>query len=509
MHRVTFLLPAILLMATACSPGSSSNEGANASNSCNVQDPAEKVQLGDSDTGEGQIEALAQQGTLKTGTRLSVVLRDSCPSPGAIAGTIPNRLEGRTRSGIRSYSWTLPKEMSREELSSLAKADACVHMVSFENTASLNQEGIATTQAIPNDPSANLQTHLNAIGASEAYDIFYNGSTGIKSRVVIAVIDSGITLNHEDIRDNLWVNAREVPGNKKDDDGNGYVDDVNGYNFASNIADPSPQVTSSNSAWQWAHGTRVAGLAAAVGGNGRGVTGVMPNARIMALNNMGRGATMSQTDTTNAIRYAVDNGANVINLSLGGPNPTNAAYLEAMKYAVANGVVVLAAAGNEASQISSNYSAAGRASGVQGLISIGNFQGANFNKATKSNYSPTFVELGAPGTFTSTTLLYSVSPTSNSAYGYFSGTSAATPVAAGAAALAIGMIKSRGYPVSAPDIEAMMLESAKKAPTLKNYFKDGNALDLAALAKLVDARYPARGPSSGDDTAPPGFTVCP
>ena len=92
--------------------------------------------------------------------------------------------------------------------------------------------------------------------------------------------------------------------------------------------------------------------------------------------------------------------------------------------------------------------------------------------------------------------LYTTSPESISSYAYFAGTSAATPVASGAAALAIGLIKSRGYSYTAGDIENLLLDSAKKTPSLRYYFKDGNALDLANLARLVNARYPARGSSS-------------
>ena len=117
----------------------------------------------------------------------------------------------------------------------------------------------------------------------------------------------------------------------------------------------------------------------------------------MSLNNLGPGSSMDQAVTANAIRYAVDNGADVINLSLGGNTGQITAYRDALRYAVSKGVVVLAAAGNESMQIDSMYSAAGLASSLKGLISVGNFQALNYNKDTTSNYSTAYVELGAPG----------------------------------------------------------------------------------------------------------------
>lgn len=434
----------------------------------------------------------------KAGAEFIAVIHDVCPRPGEITSQVNNRHEGVTASGVRSYLWTLPRDMSESELKSLADGDSCVRMLTEAKTDRLNQEAENQPDMLPNDPAVGLQKDLPVIGASAAYDIFYNAKTGIKRNIVIAVVDTGVRLDHEDLRQSVWVNSREIAGNGIDDDHNGYIDDVYGYNFASHIANPMPQKSAANGAWQWAHGTKVAGLAAATAGNGKGIIGVAGfNAKIMALNNMGTSDAMSQADTANAIRYAADNGADVINMSLGGNNGVTRDYENAIRYAIAKGVVVLAAAGNESMQIGSSYSAAGLSPGIPGLISIGNFQAATLLKAPLSNYSTTYVKLGAPGTYSTYELLYTTSPETTSSYGYFSGTSAATPVASGAAALAIGLIKSRGYRYSPGDIEKLLLDSAKKLNSLKAYFRNGNALDLAALARLVDSRYPARSGSGG------------
>lgn len=454
-------------------------------------------------------------GFLKAGQTIVVDVRDHCPAPGKIASLIPDRFEGVTKSGERSYTWNLPFDVSADEFQRMAASDPCVVRLSesrFDQLSPQPPVGMETsseTEAMPNDPGVGLEKHLYAIGAPAAYDIFFDSRTGIKKEVVIAIIDTGVRIDHEDLRNNLWVNRGEIPNNRIDDDRNGYVDDVFGYNFESRIASPMPQKTYANASWIWAHGTRVAGLAAASGNNGKGGVGAHYRAKIMSLNVLGGGSAMDQAKIANAIRYAVDNGASVINLSLGGNNGQVSSYREALKYAIANGVVVLAAAGNESMAIGERYSAAGLAPSYQGLISIGNFQSQNYLKDTTSNYSPTYVELGAPGINTMYNQLYTTSPESASSYSYFAGTSAAVPVASGAAALAISLMKSRGYAVTAGEIERLLLESARKISALRRYFRDGNALDLGQLAKLVDGRYPAKGASVGDAPIESGSTPDP
>lgn len=485
-------LSSTLALLCACN-----HSGSNSAASCEV--PArEKVQLPiyakiATQTGESPL--------LEAGTKVVTVLRDNCTDPGEIASSIPDRYEGVTRSGIRSYEWELPRSMTYAELEKLAANDPCVQMISESGEIELPNSdlGISLPAFLPDDPRVQDQKHLPPMGTSEAFDIFFDPKNGIKTSTVIAVIDSGVKLDHEDIHERLWINEDEIPNNGIDDDQNGYVDDYYGYNFASRIPDPSPQRSSANGSWQWAHGTRVAGLAAATSGNKIGITGIAPNAKIMALNAMGTSAGFSQSSLANAIRYAVDNGAKVINLSLGGNSGQSADFKQALEYAIQNGATVFAAAGNEGSSIGSSYSAAGLAPQYQGLISVGNIQAATYQKSSGSNYSTTFVKLGAPGTYDGSTLLLTTSSESVSSYSMFSGTSAAVPVAAGAAALAVGLLESRGYQATPALVESLLLESALKVDALKSYFKDGNALHLESLARLINERYPATGlpPISG------------
>ena len=194
-------------------------------------------------------------------------------------------------------------------------------------------------------PYASNARELNAIGAPEAWT---HGFTG--AGVVVAVLDSGIDLDHPELAANIWRNPGEIPGNGLDDDGNGWIDDVSGYDFADSDADPSPVLGE----FGFEHGTHVAGTIAAArdgvrfGADGvpYEVNGVAYEAQILPVRVLG--GTLGGTPDAIAagIRYAVDNGADVINLSLGGPfaTPVESA---ALRYAEQNGVVVVSAAGNE------------------------------------------------------------------------------------------------------------------------------------------------------------------
>ena len=156
---------------------------------------------------------------------------------------------------------------------------------------------------------------------------------------VVAVVDSGIDYNHPDLAANVWTNAAEIPANGIDDDGNGYVDDVRGWDFANGDADPMDR---------HGHGTHVAGTIAAVGDNGIGVIGVAPAAHVMAVKGLDDTGSGYTSRLAEAIVYAADNGADVINNSWGCSSrcPSDPAIEEAVRYAGSRGAVVVFAAGN-------------------------------------------------------------------------------------------------------------------------------------------------------------------
>ena len=282
--------------------------------------------------------------------------------------------------------------------------------------------------------------------------------------VVVAVLDTGVDYNHADLANNIWNNPGEIPGNGLDNDGNGYIDDAQGWNFTNN----NNNVLDVNG-----HGTHVAGIIAG-GNNGFGVTGIAYDAKIMpvkVLNDDGAGNTSSVAD---GIYYAVNNGANVINLSLGGSLP-NSTLEAAIKYASNQGAVVVMAAGNNGYPFT-GYPA--RYANNWGLA-VGavdrNNQMANFsNQAGLSS----FPYVTAPGVG-----IYSTVP--DQQYATYSGTSMATPHVAGVVAL---MLSANPY-LSDAQIRQIIIEtsgnSTPVAATSNSNLFNINPVVSQAIAEIV------------------------
>lgn len=189
--------------------------------------------------------------------------------------------------------------------------------------------------AVTNDPLSSKQYYLNTIHAPEVWQ--YAQGAG----VTVAVIDIGVNLNHEDLIDAIWKNTDEIPNNGIDDDKNEYVDDQYGFNFGKNTA----EILSAGD-----HGSMISGIIVAQKDNTKGISGVAPKAKIMPLQ-IDISATDVVSQVNKAIRYATDNGAQVINMSFVTPGRTYVPFLEndykdALQYAYARGVVLVVAAGN-------------------------------------------------------------------------------------------------------------------------------------------------------------------
>jgi subtilisin family serine protease len=261
--------------------------------------------------------------------------------------------------------------------------------------------------SIPNDTDFNKLWGLNNNGqnvngtngtpdadidAPEAWDV----TTG-SSNVIVAVVDSGVDINHPDLQANIWTNPGEIPNNSVDDDGNGYIDDVNGWDFLNHDNAPDDPL---------GHGTHVAGTVAAVGDNATGVTGVSWTAQIMPLrflNALGFGST---ADAIDAIAYATAMGADVINNSWGGSG-----YSQALKDAIdASDAVVVCAAGNTITGGRNNDAIPHYPSSFNSahIISVA-ASDQNDNLAFFSNYGAVSVDVAAPGTNIYSTVPGSVS----------------------------------------------------------------------------------------------------
>lgn len=257
-------------------------------------------------------------------------------------------------------------------LSTSSLAGIFTYPISAQSLGSSPISGV-TVQQIATDPLFSQQGNLVQVRAPQAWDI----TTGTDT--VIAVIDTGVALNHDDLVGKFWVNPREIPDNHVDDDGNGYIDDVNGYNFYQNNNDVSDQN---------GHGTTIASILAAATNNGKGIAGINWSARLMvlkALNSLGGG---EYGNVSTAIRYAANNGARVINMSFG--TYIDSIDLEqAVDYAVNKGVTIVAAAGNN-SRNQLLYPAA-----YPAVIAVGAVDSAGY-RASFSNYGPN-LDVMAPG----------------------------------------------------------------------------------------------------------------
>lgn len=194
----------------------------------------------------------------------------------------------------------------------------------------------AVAKALGQNPFANVPNlGGNNWGADliNAPEVWAKGYTG--KGIVVAVVDTGVDRNHSDLSSNIWKNSKEIAGNGKDDDRNGYVDDVYGWNFVNN---------NNNTSDVYGHGTHVSGTIAGVKNN-FGVTGIAYNAKIMPVKVLGDDGSGSNAGVAKGIRYAADNGAKVINLSLGG-DTGDATLQSAVEYASKKGAIVVMAAGN-------------------------------------------------------------------------------------------------------------------------------------------------------------------
>ncbi len=257
---------------------------------------------------------------------------------------------------------------------------------------------------VPNDSYFSDQWHLTRINASAAWQLERGNET-----VVIAVIDTGVDLDHVDLASNLWNNSNEIPNNGLDDDGNGYIDDVYGWNFITNTSDISDTD---------GHGTHVAGIIAAVTNNSEGVAGVCWNCKLMILKTLDTngGTTI---DIVNAIYYATDNNASIISMSFGG-NTSDEELKNALDYASSKGVLLIAAAGNDGNE-TKKFPAA-----FDNVLAVA----ATNESDAKADFSQfgAWIDLAAPGTNILSTYL-------DNLYAYGNGTSMSTPVVSSVAAL--------------------------------------------------------------------------
>jgi len=321
------------------------------------------------------------------------------------------------------------------------------------------------------DPNEGQQYALERIEAAAAWQM----EAGQKS-VVVAVIDTGVQMNHPDLSAQMWKNPNET-ANGIDDDNNGFVDDLNGWNFVSNNNNPNDDNE---------HGTHCSGIVAATRGNGQGIAGTA-NVTIMAvkvLDSQGSGAI---SGILRGVQYAADNGASIISLSLGGGS-FDEAEAELYRDVIARNVVVIAASGNESAN-EVGYPAA-----YEGVISVGatdiNDQIANFSNTGQG------LSISAPGVDVLSTV-------PGSTYASLSGTSMATPYVAGVAAL----VRSANPSITAAQVGQRLMDSADDLgmPGYDTVYGAGRVNARKALANETNPNpspTPSPTPAPGNNTTP-------
>jgi subtilisin family serine protease len=348
-------------------------------------------------------------------------------APGQVPGDMP--LLVRLRPGISaagevaafsSLSATITREIPQLDLLSLSvpagEAEAALAALRQDPAVLYAEPDVRARAAlVPDDPGWGQQWALRNIGAPRAWDVARG-----RPDVVIAVLDTGVTLNHPDLAPGLWKNMGEIASNWQDDDGNSYADDVWGWHFYHAWNGTGFEARAdAYVADDHGHGTHVAGIAAAALDNGVGVAGLAGGARLMTLKVLDRYGVGWYSDIAAGIVYAVDNGAHIINMSLGGAEPSQALQ-DAVDYAHARGVLVVAAAGNGDTGVL--YPAA-----CEHVLAVAATD-SDDARASFSNHGPQ-VDVAAPGVD-----IYS---TWYRLDGYFtqSGTSMAAPHVSGLAAL--------------------------------------------------------------------------
>lgn len=272
---------------------------------------------------------------------------------------------------------------------------------------------------IPNDALYSSMPQFPHVQAPAAWDVV----KGAAGNVIIAVVDGGTYWNHQDLLANIWINEDEIPNNGIDDDNNGFIDDVYGWNFANNSNDPTGLPNTPENA---AHGTHVAGSAAAVTNNGIGVASISWNCVLMPINAGSPTSDRSIAYGYDGIAYAAANGAQIINCSWGGTGNPSSLEQDVINFAYANGALVVAAAGNSGVN---NDQTPHYPSNYKNVLAVGATGTANDTKASFSNYGVT-VDVFAPGVN-----IYSTVPNNGYQSAFWSGTSMASPMAAGLAGL--------------------------------------------------------------------------
>lgn len=330
--------------------------------------------------------------------------------------------------------------------------------------------------ALFNDPAIKQAWGLKKSDAARAWKV----TKGSKD-IIVAVIDTGVDREHEDLKENLWTNAGETGLDKNgkdkasngiDDDKNGYVDDVYGWNFVSN----NNELTDNHG-----HGTHIAGIIGAIAGNKKGISGIAPEVSLMIIKYYDPKVTSTDNlkNTINSINYAIKMGAQIINYSGGGTDYSQEEF-DAVKKAEKQGILFVAAAGNERSNSDQfhYYPADYKLSNIISVTALD----PSKEVLASSNFGIETVDIAAPGQNIISTL-------PGNTYGFMTGTSQATAFVSGAAVL----VKANKTEFKFEDIKRYILSTGDPSTTLALKTRTSRSLNLFKALTILDQGMSANG----------------
>jgi len=343
---------------------------------------------------------------------------------------------------VESASFTLVPGLTRAEpLPGFTVTQTLESLSTDSSVAYAEPDYLHSVNIIPNDIEFTEQYGLNNTGQSNGAvdaDISAVSAWDIQTGtdVIIAVIDSGVDYTHPDLSENIWINTAEIPDNGIDDDRNGRVDDVRGWDFSNNDNDPMDDNN---------HGTHVAGVIGAKANNTIGITGINWNVKIMPLKFMNARGSGRTSSAIRALEYAIRNGAKISNNSWGG-GPFSQALFDAIQSANNSGHIFVAAAGNDGANNDrrAHYPSSYNLTNIIAVAATDR----NDRLASFSNFGARSVDLAAPGVSILSTIR-------NNAYREMSGTSMAAPFVTGVA----GLLLAQNSNLSISQIKSALLDN--------------------------------------------------
>jgi thermitase len=330
-----------------------------------------------------------------------------------------------------------------------------------------------------NDPSASMLWAFEGRYGLDVLGAYANLPSHAPEEVIVAVVDTGVDHNHEDLKDVMWINEGEIPNDNIDNDGNGYVDDIHGINTL--VRDAQGRATKNTMASHW-HGTHVAGTIAATQNNGVGIAGVANNVKIMAIRTVPDDADELDSDIVEAYLYAANNGAKVINCSFGkSKNEGGMVVRDTINAIAKKGVLVVASAGNDSmfgmwhnNDVKPKYPASFDSENLLVIASTTN----KGKLSSFSNVGLVTVDVASPGSDIYSTI-------NDDKYSMASGTSMAAPNASGVAAMVLGY-----YPnLKVTSLKKVLMDTVTKVPEFGDKMASGGRLNLkAALDRAAKVR---------------------